>query len=710
MHKINPKLLYLISIGLFIVSIIQLVVSIIKGVIPPEIFYNSDALYLPTIFRGLIEDGYSFRSFRYPDAPFFFPDFLIFIIIQFITNNYFLSNLLTAILIFTLTYTFIFKLVTTEKEDAEDSILNQKTFTLGVLSAFMSYLAQGHNFLFSVFFISPVFHEGQLLIQVVLLFLAYKYFIQKPKLDFLVIAITILITISDRSVLKDFTIPFLATVGFVFIFSLTAYNKLKLFSKNLIIGSVLGLIFFKIFIPYSDAKPFNGATPIGRPMYFWELVNRNVESFGNSLVDIFSKTKLFINVGSYETNFSNHTFAVVILMIIIYILCGIYLIQKLRGSRNNFNNFFFIYSLFLLFQIGATLGASTFGGFYRGLVHLRYFTSAIIFTLIWIVWYVKNLLQTYKPTHMGLVGITLGIIAFIPFPFLISKNTKSYFEFESNTVKCLEGYYEYEEGPIYGLGDLWNGSQTTLLSNGKYVVYPASTSGVVIEPSHWLSSLEWFLQDPSQPQTKTYSFIVNKNLNEDLIKSDFGEAEKYLNCGDYTIGIYPRENSINDSMASKFFFGNLTKPGQKIIIPGSKLNDMVFSPNQLSLETEGTKTDTNTLLLGNEQIGRFAEGPVLTLQQGYYKIKLTYRSNMDEMGKLVVKTVPDNKIAEVPLINTGNQFTKLSGVISIGINDFRLEETQQKAGSVYMNFFKDKEGELEIESLSIERLNESDLN
>jgi len=96
------KYLYHFSWFLLIVSFFQLFFSVTNGIIDHLLFFNTDGLYMPTLYKSLFIDKDPFSSWEFATAPFFFPNFFFFSLIQAVVRNYLVSAIVTSLIIFVL--------------------------------------------------------------------------------------------------------------------------------------------------------------------------------------------------------------------------------------------------------------------------------------------------------------------------------------------------------------------------------------------------------------------------------------------------------------------------------------------------------------------------------------------------------------------------------------------------------------------------------
>ncbi len=64
--------------GLLVVAFVVVVSSLGAGQLSPDLLFQSDALYLPALFRDVVQEGGRWVDWRLPPAPYWFPDLLLY--------------------------------------------------------------------------------------------------------------------------------------------------------------------------------------------------------------------------------------------------------------------------------------------------------------------------------------------------------------------------------------------------------------------------------------------------------------------------------------------------------------------------------------------------------------------------------------------------------------------------------------------------------
>ena len=205
----SDRFIFFFSLSLYAGSFLYIIFSVLTGFIDPSFFLNSDSLYMPTIYKSLFIENYDLHGWLLPDAPFIFPDFFLFSILAIFIKDLIMANLMTALLIYLflqIGFYLLFKTIFPKNNSL------RPVFLL-LLAVFNFLISSKIFFIPMILLVSPVFHVGEMLIIALLLFLAIKL-INKYSLGNLLVfsLLLVLITFSDKSVVKDFTAPILVTL------------------------------------------------------------------------------------------------------------------------------------------------------------------------------------------------------------------------------------------------------------------------------------------------------------------------------------------------------------------------------------------------------------------------------------------------------------------------------------------------------------------
>jgi hypothetical protein len=132
----------------------------------------------------------------------------------------------------------------------------------------------------------------------------------------------------------------------------------------------------------------------------------------------------------------------------------------------------------------------------------------------------------------------------------------------SPLVSCLDAH-RGELGGGWGISDYWRAKHISLLSRSGLRVVQVEPSGA---PYAWVSSRVGYLGTPAEPPG--YGFIVATGLDVPALVARFGEPGRRLECAGETVLVYAGDPSFNDAVL-RHFGGAAPGPSLTPAPPGS---------------------------------------------------------------------------------------------------------------------------------------------
>jgi len=230
-----PSLLLPISLTCYVLAIAWLAYNYLNGRIDNNLFFNSDALYLPSLFRNIFLEGKQFSDWMLAPSSVLFPDGIFF------SLAYILSKDATIqILVFAIIQSIVFFLCAT-------ALLS--TFLRRIDAATYSALISSNAIFMGIYGTDPhglsfisVFHFGSLL-SYILLTLAFVEFNtaksgpRKYKYGVFAFSISALSVFSDHLIILHFIAPTLI-IGILYYLN-KSKNKAVLYFSAILIGSTV---------------------------------------------------------------------------------------------------------------------------------------------------------------------------------------------------------------------------------------------------------------------------------------------------------------------------------------------------------------------------------------------------------------------------------------------------------------------------------------
>ena len=163
-----------------------------------SVFFSSDTLYLPSIYRDLSTDGHSIQSWHFNPAPNFFPDMSVYFCLMFLSGgNFIMASFVFAVL----QYLFIYWLLVQLLKRALPEVSG---FYEACISFFLSLglfegLYMTKDFYFTFNLISNSYHTGSFVMTLSCLLLVFSYFKKSSVIKLVALFLLVLLaSLSDR--------------------------------------------------------------------------------------------------------------------------------------------------------------------------------------------------------------------------------------------------------------------------------------------------------------------------------------------------------------------------------------------------------------------------------------------------------------------------------------------------------------------------------
>lgn len=603
----NLIFLLLLLIGLANIALHYLAGSNIQGGL-----FNSDALYLPTLFSDILSKNGSFLDWFLTPAPYFFPDYFIFLPIYFIFSTTYIQ-----IIVFSLTQTiliFLFVWYMIKGLSVPNSFKTAITITISLI--WLS-LTSGEPF---VYMLNSAFHYGGVLASILCISLWFRYdSVQKKELKYFICSLILILsffsTLSDNLFLVQFSVPFFSII----IFKSFLERDFSLIKKIpivlLMFFSVLGAISYKFIIENQTRY-------------------KNSISLENVIKNYSELYTLFFNF--FENN------AIYSFLFLTYMLIVLYSIFNLRGG-----NKIYLLAIFSFLSSCATIIVVLLIDLP---VTLRYFIPVFSWPIIIVFIFISNFLEKIFIIFFLIISLLL----------LVSLSWNSYKLIEDNKIKlhyypedisCIDNVLE-KENLTNGIAQYWDAKYLQNFSRNNLNL--AQYLGDLSE-HYWITSKKYF--------KKNYDFaIISEDAAPGLLNSSEvlyrlnGQPKLVTKCGNKSIYIYGK----NKLRVKKF--NNI---GDSYTWKACELPTVI-----------GKKTAECTIeKLDNALSGYLTFGPYEPLPTGRYNFEIAYSSdqnNSDNLGQWdVVVALPN----EAKVLKNGLLTTTKEKVQTVK-NEFMINQEQ----------------------------------
>ena len=479
--------LYYISLVLALLLILSIFCTIDKKSI--NWFFSSDALYLPSIYKDLFQDGGTVAGWHFNPSPNFFPDMPIYFLLMFLTGNFLLSTAFFAVVQYIIIIS-LFRLILLQILDKE--VVNKLVTFSNFLLALYFVSALSHNDLYISFYLLINSYHTSAFTLSLLSFLLWIIYLRTGGFIYLILLVinAFLGVLSDQLMFITVVFPILLTSIF--------YKKYK-YQKRIIlrsflftlVGAVLGIFLFFL------------------------LRNNTLIHFGTpykmfAFTDILNSTKLFLK-DTRSVIFQLNIQSIILLTSIISLIIGVIISINAILRKRKFDKLS-IYILFSSIFTVAVIISPLINGNYSGIDCYRYniypfYLGALNFPL----YFVK---YSYWFNRISNIAITVLLCFFIILivKFFSISNFREFADFYPDRVKRIDKIAS-ESGLLKGVGDYWDAKYITMFSKQKIRIYSVHPG---LEKYYHVNNENWFNAD-----TAIFNFVIDQGINHHAIKEKF---------------------------------------------------------------------------------------------------------------------------------------------------------------------------------------------
>ncbi len=458
-------------------------------------FFSSDSLYLPALYRDFFQDGYSLNGWTLNQASNFFPDMLLFFILNALTGDFITATFCFSVIQY---FTIILVMYLIFKQLKPN--LHLSTFVPAIL-LFASFL-----FLFfidrswiSSLLMHNSWHTSAFAMSLICIYLFCKYLNSKSQKTLIsIIVLSMLCGACDKLFFVCFTIPVSMVVVILYFFNKDRKTLTKLLI-SLAIGTILGVtlwVFFKNNPYFSLTRPYGEFTS-ALIQESWRDFSEQMYGYLTNLSFVFFLT--WFSILSY-------------IAVVIYVVVRTYKLIKEKGTADTL----FAFELFVLFFTPIVVFTPILAGSYDNSVSLRYnyfpyillpFNSAILISN----WLNKNKLIRIT-LNATLSLLMLGYLFFKFPPQEFNDGFNRFLNCYPERTSIIDSYFE-DETLKYGItDDYWLARQATMFSKKGVRLHCAFPGG---DPWLHVSNKYWFTDnDKGKHAHCKFTFIVWTKGNE----------------------------------------------------------------------------------------------------------------------------------------------------------------------------------------------------
>lgn len=619
------------------------------------ILYNSDTLFLTQLIDHITNEG-RYVDWLIPTTPMYFPDWCVFSIAYFLSNNIYLQFLIYSILITILFYIAI-RLIYSEFFSRKKAII----FTLTSISLFL--LLATNVISPYVLLLVPVQHVGAFIIGLFYLYIQLKLLnnLTNDKNNIILflclITLSLIMGVSDLLFIVEFIFPICVVHLLMHIKKQISLKNLIKFSLIPLTISILGVWLLSYVMPKTILWAYLGYPSINK------LSELNLNNRFHFIVSCF-KGILYsypILIYAYLIFFITN-----IIAFIFFILKNTVnkSIQIIRIKKNIFICQFFIMSI--LVNISAFLLLPNQVSSAQRYIEPIFFIPIALFFIIF----------SFNKKLDSIIKV-ITIIAIVTLGYLTLKNAMTVFKkfpsikinYYSKEMQCIDN--ALKESGSYGISDYWTARPVTLFSKKKLIVHAFNQN---LTPF-------LLLTDANEFKNKYTFAIIHKEFPIEQMLRLFNQNPKQIvTCEDKKIFIFDKDNLKVPCFIKK---------GYKFTWPASAL------PSRLT--SSAIETMRVAKRIDGENFLSF--GPYIALPKGHYYFYIRYSSKnakSDQVGTYDVFNVKNGILLQKPMFGTNNEIKNLNG-------EFFVSSLQGYLIPFEIRVYFLGIGELKLDSITLER-------
>lgn len=472
-----------------------------------DYLFNSDSLYLPSIYQDLFVENGKVSSWVFNSSPNFVPDMLIYFPLNYLIGNFklttlffsFLQHIILLALLFSLFRRFVGK---------HESSLHALVF-LTTIIFILPYFAADDYYL-SFLFLSNTFHFGTFIMALVSLNLALLFIERKSYFVLLMLMmVQIIAFLSDRLFLVLFTGPAFMT------FALNFKNR-----QSLILAISQVVAASSGFFLFNNLKGFF-SIHLSDPHRIFEF---------SYLFD--SLDMMLQQIAFYFKDF-NLVSIILILTLASFILTAIIIVRNYRSLIFAAKSEkILLYFLFSFFFVPAVIIAPILNGSYTGFDTVRYIVFALylaIFNLPLIIWFYRSGINKlfFKLAPVVLFIVLLGYGVILTKKGNIGEQISQMANYYPEVVRNADNI-AIQEGLKFGLANYWEAKHITMLSKSGLKIYAVHDDLVTF---YHVSNRDWYYGcTKCEIGERKFNFIIlNRFINRDVINHFMEEDHKIVN-------------------------------------------------------------------------------------------------------------------------------------------------------------------------------------
>lgn len=462
-----------------------------------EFFFNSDALYLPSLYRDLIVNGGGLNGWHVPPSVLLVPDVIMYFIIRAVAGNFIVAGFVYGLVQYVIILV-LFTMIYREFAPSADFLF--PALMMVFMSLFLMVSLFSGDFLFTYYLFLNGFHAGAFVMALISLWLGLKYLSRPSKnIQFILFAIIAVSLASDLLFLFMFSIPY----GAVLLYHLLARHQVRSGKTLIMLGlaSMAGLIIYWAIRQSGYVRLANPGNVL------------NLETVLNSFQIFGKQFWMYLSAADFRS-------VIIVLAILSIILQLVVLLWQISRGRDR--GVAFSYLLFSVVFIPVVILAPLLTGSYSGYDTLRYNVYALylaVANLAFLPGFFSFQLKIGKIVKpVLLTGLILLFISGIG--NYSQKGLAHYFGYYPPFARLADQVAE-KHHLKKGIANFWQAKSITMFSKQDLKIYPVFDN---LKPYHHLID-----RDKYYKKDAVFNFVVLNGITDTTVFwNTFGQNQQVI--------------------------------------------------------------------------------------------------------------------------------------------------------------------------------------
>jgi hypothetical protein len=446
-----------------------------------NIFFCSDTLYLPSVYKDLFIDKNSLKGWHLNPAPNYFPDMTFYFFLMFITGNFIVSSFLFSLLQYLalgLVFVKLFRLIYPLHS------VYYRAFIYTIMAFFLlEPLFFSKDFLNVYYLITNASHTGAFLMSMVCFFLTLKYVSEaRPVFMICLFFAGSAAIVSDPLFIVLYTLPAVITCGFLS--KRTGRKRAVTVILIAFLLTVVGLIFYK----YLETNEYR-------------ILNKTKDALNFDIISgqfgIF-----FAQVHYYLSKFGVWALAICLFLVSMGLMILLLLKPEKEAVQPPLKTFYALYSI--VFSI-CTICAPMLTGKYIGYDCLRYNIYPVYLSALSIAIFAASRAGTgnFPEKARWVILSANGLLLVVALWQLKVYGLRDYFNYYPDIAKEMDALAE-KENLVYGVANYWDAHKISMFS--KRGVKVCAVFDNISAYGH-VANDQWFYKN-------IFNFVVLNNFKD----------------------------------------------------------------------------------------------------------------------------------------------------------------------------------------------------